>query len=472
MKDHDVTWLYGPLQPGSGLGAPRRLDDTFRRRHHSLGSLNQKPILKKRSLSERMLRKSVSSASLLRQAASAAEAFSNRNASFSTYNSYLLGSNPALTPPASYVSEVGTPNPNSWKNVRFYELVEQCVAVSNMDDDLNGSLDTDDDVVVMKRMSKHIRKQSPSGAALSDFPPSKTIEKLPHAPLKSPEPLRYDELGISYFPIQRVISPPIESLPVSVEDDSEVEDDDWNPPKWFRSRKDSVHLLHDKLDAIKRSVGISPTSKSSSDSPLGETPLVKHHTVGESAIVMESKKSPITFKLTSFSFTNTNASDMSTPALSTSSSDTPKSARSEAIDPAYTSADYFSPRSSDANTYDDEYDWIEAYPPDNAMGTSGGPLLHTKYLPPSSAFSTQPIIVDNALLSDREPVARTSSDSGYGPELPGILRDALVDHASVRDTYNGTPEIEKEKAVCDWDLYPGAWDAMELEEAVAWSEGF
>lgn len=469
MKDHDVTWLYGPLQPGSGLGAPRRVDDTFRRRHHSIGSLNQKPILKKRSLSELMLRKSVSSASLLRQAASAAEAFSNRNASFSASTSYLLGSDTALTPPASYVSEVGTPNPNSWKNVRFYELVEQCVAVSNTDDDLNGSLDPDDDVVLMKRISKHSRKQSSSAAALPDSPPSKTIEKLPHAPLKSPEPQKCDGLGISYFPIQRVISPPIDLSPVSFEDDSEIEDDDWNPPKWFRSRKDSVHILHDKLDAIKRSVGLSPTSKSLSNLPLGKTPLVNGYAMVETALEVETKKSPITFRLASFSFTNTSAGDISTPALSTSSSDTPKSSRSEIIDPAYTSADYFSQRSSDGNVHDDEYDWIEAYPPDCAMGV--GSLLHNKPLSPSSLFSTKPVTMDS-IFSDKEPVARTSSDSGYGPELTGIVRDALGDHGSVRDTYNGTPEIEKEKAISDWDLYPGAWDATELEEAVAWSEGF
>ena len=466
MKDHDVTWLYGPLQPGSSIGKPCRSDDTLRRRRRSNSIRHhQKPILKKRSLSEQMLRKSVSSASLLRQAATAAEAFNIRSESFSAYKSSLFA-NSALTPPSSYVSEISTPNPNAWKNVRFYELVEQCVAVGNPDDDPSYSFNDLDDVIMMRKMSKQLPKRPSPVAAALNTPPSKTIEKLPHAPLKSPEPSSCGGLGLSYFPAQSDVSPSVESSPVSFEDESEDEEDDWKPPKWPRNRKDSVHLLHDKLDAIKRNVGTSPTSESLCDSRLAITTSLKKGDISPvTALSPEGKISPITFKLTAFSFTST--SDMGTPALSSSSSDAgpPSISNWSAVDPAFNSDDYFSPRSSDPTTHDDDYDWIEAYSPEDVINKHS--TLHSNPITPSP-FPTRPLGFNAVLLPqystvcEKDPVARTSSDSGYGSEQL----------ATLRDTYNGTPEIEKGRAMCDWDLYPGAWDATELEEAVAWSRGF
>jgi hypothetical protein len=75
LKDSDVTWLYGPLQPGS--------DKTLKIRSCSPASstrisksnpfLNKKPILKKRSTSEIMLQRSLFGSSQVKQAIAAVQ---------------------------------------------------------------------------------------------------------------------------------------------------------------------------------------------------------------------------------------------------------------------------------------------------------------------------------------------------------------------------------------------------------------
>lgn len=476
MKDHDVTWLYGPLQPGTSLDGTYRSEDGIKRRSRS-SSIRQrkKPILKKRSLSELMLRKSVSSASLLRQAATAAQAHNQQNRAGSASISFLF---PApLTPPCSYTT---SPNPNSWKNVRFYEFVEQCVVVGNPDDhESHSASDTDDDVIVMRKTARHIpKKLSVVTTQVPSKRSPKILEKLPHAPLKSPEPPTSEGLGISYFPAELPVSPPVEPTPVLFADENEAdEDEDWKPPTWLRKRKDSVHMLHDKLSAIKRSIGASSASKPLHDSQLAISSLGKGHTVPGAALTTEGRKSPIAFKLAAFSFTSSN--DTNPPDLSSSSSDeapTIKSSWTRTVDPAFASSDYFSPRLSEPNNYnndDDEYDWIEACAPEDSidMKTQSYSSLHP-FSFPSQPRSISTVSPHDSPISERDPVARTSSDSGYGSEHPINLRYGLDDHASVRDTYNGMAEIEKARAVSDWDLYPGAWDAVELEEEVAWSRGF
>src|SRR6187402_2880621 len=79
LKDHDVTWLYGPLQPGF-CTLDRKFNTNASCPVSSIHSNceNKKPILKKRSLSELMLRRSVSTASLLKQAVATAEAQRSR----------------------------------------------------------------------------------------------------------------------------------------------------------------------------------------------------------------------------------------------------------------------------------------------------------------------------------------------------------------------------------------------------------
>lgn len=448
LKDHDVTWLYGPLQPGSSLDGSYRSDQSTRRSRRSNSIRNrQKPILKKRSLSELMLRKSLSSVSL-KLSTTAGEAYNHRHGL--TCNSFLSPST-GLTSPSSYASESHTPNPGSWKNVRFYELVEQCVALTNLEDDEYYSAASDDDVVVMRKVVKRIPKRSTRVESVQASPPSKTIEKLPHAPLKSPEPTSGDGLEMSYFPTQPA-TPREESSPPLFLDESEDDDEDWKPPTWLRNRKDSVHLLHDKLAAIKRSILPSPASKPVHDSALAISSLTKGNTVPVEALTTEGKKNPITFQLAAFSLTSPSDDTINTPALSTSSD--VASTWSAGVDPAFSSDDYFSPRLSNTDSYDDdEYDWIEGCALDKPLP------LSLNFSPYDSTNLSTPV-PRPIPAADLPP--RTSSDSGYGG----------AECASVRDTYNRAPETEKERALCDWDLYPGAWDAVELEEAVAWSRGF
>lgn len=64
LKDCDVTWLYGPFRPSPQPQPPIT-------RASSAVQLNKKPILKKRSMSECMLAKSLSSNNLVKQAVEA-----------------------------------------------------------------------------------------------------------------------------------------------------------------------------------------------------------------------------------------------------------------------------------------------------------------------------------------------------------------------------------------------------------------
>lgn len=467
LKDHDVTWLYGPLQPGfSVLDRTRRTDGGARRRGISNANrgLHKKPILKKRSLSELMLRRSVSSASLLKRAAWAVNAQKSQEVTTPACSSFLAAT-PGLTRtnttlPSYSGSGINSPSTNSWKNVRFHDLVEQCVALAQGDEhgEQNTSED-DDDVVLMRRMPKRIPKPSRPRIKLeTNTSPSRTIEKLPNAPLKSPED-ETDSHGLGIFhcpPLDSKLSARV-STSVFLEGSDDEEDEHWKPPKWGHNRKDSVHLLHDKLDAIKRNIGTSPTSESLlRDSPLVRSPLDSP----------DSERSPITFKLAAFSFTS-----MSNPAQSSSSgSSTPDeeaaqptiSSWSAPVDPIAT--DYFGPILTHSYTAgdddDDDYDWIESYAPRDATDVIPSPSLQGQQDTQNSPIAPQN---DTTITAPR-----SSSDSGYASSEAPACPDTLN---QVRDTYRGV-EMEKERAMTEWDLYPGAWADLELEEAVAWSRGF
>src|SRR5690625_2714175 len=80
LKDCDVTWLYGPLQSGSNRLNPTQTEPSSSTlsKSESLVNLNKKPILKKRSMSELMLQRSITAASLLKQATAAVQAQETR----------------------------------------------------------------------------------------------------------------------------------------------------------------------------------------------------------------------------------------------------------------------------------------------------------------------------------------------------------------------------------------------------------
>ncbi|KAK7203580.1 hypothetical protein BZA70DRAFT_291164 [Myxozyma melibiosi] len=187
LKDYDVTWLYGPLatqttrpfldsSPSNesaterirntgALSPPLRSSarsDTIESRSNS--KLSKKPILKKRSMSEVMLSRSVSSSNLIKQAAAsvAAERHLRAPGTTPTTASYSSHQSPymSLSPddrrdprfPSSLVARgyaASTANfsdrltmldsaaqkPSSTKHIHFSDRVEQCIALEAKDDD-------------------------------------------------------------------------------------------------------------------------------------------------------------------------------------------------------------------------------------------------------------------------------------------------------------------------------------------------
>jgi hypothetical protein len=209
-----------------------------------------KPILKKRTLSELMLRRSISSAPILKPTVL------NDDSSSSLFST--PGLTRANTSPCSSSTNLNR-SLNSWKIVRFHELVEQCIALTHPPDDPFTTLTSQRTFRSSSLPSPTPTSTSPSGSS----PSKQTIQKLPHAPLKSPEP-EAPRLSISRGIQTPAITPPPGQLFLfgdeeEEEEEEEEEDDDWRPPSWMQGRRDSVHLFRDRLEAIKRDLGTSST---------------------------------------------------------------------------------------------------------------------------------------------------------------------------------------------------------------------
>ncbi|KAK7952178.1 uncharacterized protein PG986_007906 [Apiospora aurea] len=231
LKDCDVTWLYGPLQT-------RQIKLFSMDAEHGSNSLSRcdsfikKPILKKRSMSEVMLQKSISSSSLLKQATAAVQAQQDGPARVSRPILQRAATDFATFPFASRrLSRMNTsliPSTNSSgaispsaerKHIHFDEQVQQCIAVEvrgdedeeeeadhsqwNYDDDS----DSDDGGIMMKPTASkkkplRMRKQAKVPATTE----SKTIAMLPSTTLKSK-----DEFDVSQDSAMRHSSSPLRS---------------------------------------------------------------------------------------------------------------------------------------------------------------------------------------------------------------------------------------------------------------------
>lgn len=165
----------------------------------------KKPILKKRSMSEIMLRRSISSSSLLKQATAAVQAQENDGRRLvrptlgratSDYVTIPFTSRRTSKDTSSYTSSStsGAVSPSSErKRIHFNEQVEQCIAVDiKVDDDgedtpvyMHDGSDSDDGAVVMKRSMRRKKRASAlrrrSKIKRND---SKTIAMLPSTTLK------------------------------------------------------------------------------------------------------------------------------------------------------------------------------------------------------------------------------------------------------------------------------------------------
>ena len=291
LKDCDVTWLYGPLQTGSGKSLiPSISPSSSSRMSKSNSFLNKKPILKKRSMSEIMLQRSLSSSSLLKQAAAAVQAQQSEHGSivrpgigrvrsdYSAYNTFssrrLSRENTSMLSP---ISSSGLPSPGSGekKHIHFNEQVEQCIALEMKGDDdepdfvVNSFDDSDsDDGGIMMKRSNSNRKLPPlhkKPASRQSFSAeSKTIAMLPSTTLKyradTPEPpetaMKHSNgvwMGskLSPSPSQETLRPSKPSSRMLLADDEEDDADmDWQPPSAFSNRKDSVAVTQDRFQSL------------------------------------------------------------------------------------------------------------------------------------------------------------------------------------------------------------------------------
>jgi hypothetical protein len=289
LKDCDVTWLYGPLQTGSSksLHQTSTSPSSSSRISKSNSFLNKKPILKKRSMSEIMLQRSLSSSSLLKQAAAAVQAQQSENyggigrpmmgRATSDYTMPLSSRRLSRenTSMLSSISSSGLQSPGEKKHIHFNEQVEQCIALEMKGDDDDeayavhdyGDSDSYDGVIMMKR-SNSKRKLPPlnkkrTTPRQSFSAESKTIAMLPSTTLKyradTPEPPEtamkhsngfWNGSKLSPSPSQETLRPSKHSTRMLLGDDEEDDDMDWQPPSAFNNRKDSVSVTQERFQNL------------------------------------------------------------------------------------------------------------------------------------------------------------------------------------------------------------------------------
>ena len=280
LKDCDVTWLYGPLQndhkkPISAPDSPppSRLSTSSSFLH------NKKPILKKKSYSEAILQRSISSHSLLRHASAILQAQeSSPNAKRAGYERatsdfvigpYSVASSVLPTPvdDSSHTHSSASVQPSltssglqspvgERKHIHFNNEVVQCIAVDSKDEEdeeprgiTNESDDQEEDnvgVVMMRRITSKSRMSNRSTPRGSFSESGKTIAPLPSTTLKyrgdtpEPDPEQQKMLTGGFWPsATRLTSPSQETLRPSrpsanflLDDDDEDPDLGWHPPQY------------------------------------------------------------------------------------------------------------------------------------------------------------------------------------------------------------------------------------------------
>lgn len=287
LKDCDVTWLYGPLQTGSDMKFQSTSPAGSSRITKNNSFLNsKKPILKKRSMSEIMLQRSISASSLLKQAAAAVQAQQlngNRpslNRATSDYIAFPFSSahqsRDSTLPSVSSSSGVASPGTGEKKHIHFNEQVEQCIALEMKGDDEEEldayairdtyDSDSDDGAIMMKRSSsgkKLPQIQKRKSAVRQNFTAdSKTIAMLPSTTLKYREDApalpetAMKHSGETYMPSelprstsQETLRPskPSSRILLGEDDEDDDIDMDWKPPNGFANRKDSISVTQDRM---------------------------------------------------------------------------------------------------------------------------------------------------------------------------------------------------------------------------------
>lgn len=253
-----MTWLYGPLQSGT-VSMSARTEASSARLSKSNSFVNKKPILKKRSMSELMLQRSLSTSSLVKQAAAAVQAQQNQGIlrvgrrpalerSTTDYLTFPFSSRHHTHPHSAMSSGITSPSSEK-KHIHFNEQVAQCIAVEvkgEEDDEepepdrfaLSDS-DSDDGAIMMKTSSKKkLRPALKRSRSSQSSVESKTIAMLPSTTLKYREDTpditetamkhstSYRSPGVSPSSSQETLKPSKSSRKFSLADDDDDEEAD------------------------------------------------------------------------------------------------------------------------------------------------------------------------------------------------------------------------------------------------------
>ena len=267
LKDHDVTWLYGPLQTGTSKSMTSDSAPTVGL-SRSNSFTTKKPILKKRSLSEMMLQRSVSSSTLMKQAVDALRAQTTRDrpilgnrvlSEFITSSSAVIsGSTTSASTPSPSVSQStsGAETPCcKGRHIHFNDKVEQCIAINKDGEDTEEyyqaiqAISSDEEMLTMKSLPNSKARIGNTPTPRNSFSnDSKTIAMLPSTTLKyrgdTPEPVEQKSKGGFWNVATRLSpSPSQETLKPSAPSSNYLLDEDDVDISWQPSgsgRRDSV----------------------------------------------------------------------------------------------------------------------------------------------------------------------------------------------------------------------------------------
>lgn len=284
MKDHDVTWLYGPLQTGNVKAFDLNHTPPASRLSRSNSFALKKPILKKRSLSEVMLQRSLSSSTLMKQATDAVRAQQPRkrlhdrptlsDRTLSDFDTSSESETPltrsttdtSSTDHSASISTSGVQTPCTKRHIHFNNKVEQCIAINKEGDDrpayfkaVHDDDDDDsseDDMLVIRPVKNATRakiKSAPSTPRNSFSGDSKTIAMLPSTTLNyrgdTPDPAEQKSKqkdnswnrgsSLSPSPSQQTLRPS-PSTNFLLDDEDEDADINWQPAA-SSGRRDSLY---------------------------------------------------------------------------------------------------------------------------------------------------------------------------------------------------------------------------------------
>ncbi|KAH8732740.1 hypothetical protein GQ44DRAFT_696350 [Phaeosphaeriaceae sp. PMI808] len=307
LKDVDVTWLYGPMQPASNRFSSRQNSEPASRLSKTNSFVHgvKKPILKKRSMSEAMLQKSLSSSSLVKQAAESIQAQQTTGVTlelrkprpiigrvtpdFPTSSSTL--SRGTIWETTDYFSSkstsgLHTPSDGEKKHIRFDDNVEQCIALEckegdEDEDDFNRNpwakedddSSSDEGVVMMKRARRRKPLSRTNSKTCISTTDNKTIAKLPSTTLKyktdSPDlteqaqsqSLFWKSSRMSPSPSQETLKPSNPSRNFLLEEDNDDERDGYfNPSAAYGGKRPCTPTTSDPYSQRGEASGLRRTA--------------------------------------------------------------------------------------------------------------------------------------------------------------------------------------------------------------------